>query len=525
MKTNNIILAVLIVSLFGCQPNNSLRDEIVGGDRLIQKEEMFDRDQFIEESAERNAKAVQYGPQALTDKEKEAELRKSYRQLINKEEAPNYTKLKENKKLPTFPVSINVENMEIRLFAQLMSKITGMNLLISDEVQGDVNAKLIDVNWTSVLDSVLQIKSLAQNVDDKAKIIRIHSQGKIVQLEDFERNRQSALQRTVMIERSNEPMYTEIFKLFYTEPEIVKTMIEGVLGLSDSGNSNNSGMRDTTAKITTDPRMNQLIIKARKNDMQVISKVIDKIDARTNQIMIEAFIVEVDDDFERQFGARLGLQGSDTFVNNGNTFNGQVIGVGSGTGAIAPGTGDSTISNLAASTPFGGIGFLAGIGGAANLKLELTAMEREGLSKVISNPRIFTLDNQEAVIFQGVEIPYQTVSDSGTQIEFKEAGLKLSVTPTIVGDGNVVLRVKVNKDTADTSQPNPPITKSEIITNLITKDGAVVVIGGIYTETDAGGNDKVPGIGDVPGVGKLFRREVRSENRKELMIFMAPKVM
>ena len=149
----------------------------------------------------------------------------------------------------------------------------------------------------------------------------------------------------------------------------------------------------------------------------------------------------------------------------------------------------------------------------------------DSVSKIISNPRIFTLDNQTATIFQGTEVPYETVSADGTSIEFKSAGLNLEVTPTVVGDGNLMMQISLNKDTVDTSISNPPITSSSINTNLVTRDGSIVVIGGIYTQSKTDSEDKVPFFGDLPGAGKLFRRDGRTNERKELMIFIAPRII
>jgi type IV pilus assembly protein PilQ len=213
---------------------------------------------------------------------------------------------------------------------------------------------------------------------------------------------------------------------------------------------------------------------------------------------------------------------------NGDTKHYNVIGsgiVGAPSTAITLGNNGSTFVDLPAPNPTGGIGFGFGVGDTADLKIELTDMEKKGLSKIISNPRIFTLDNQEAVIFQGSEIPYETISQNGTQVQFKEAGLRLAVTPTVVGDGNLMLSLILNKDSADTTKSNPPITKSQITTNLVTKDNSIVVIGGIYTQTRNDSTSAVPGFGDLPLAGKLFRKDEKSDGKKELMIFISPHIL
>ena len=220
------------------------------------------------------------------------------------------------------------------------------------------------------------------------------------------------------------------------------------------------------------------------------------------------------------------MDGSASFRGVDNkSFNGGVTGLGGeASPEITAGGDQGLLSNLGVAST-SGIGILAGIGSAADLKLELTALEQEGLSKVISNPRIFTLDNQEAIIFQGSEVPYTTVSSEGTRIEFRDAGLRLAVTPTIVGDGNIVMSLLVEKDTVDTSVENPPITSSSMTTSLVSKDGEIVVIGGIYTVSEVGAIEKVPFFGDLPYVGKVFKSDTRTDSRDELMIFIAPRVL
>ena len=153
-------------------------------------------------------------------------------------------------------------------------------------------------------------------------------------------------------------------------------------------------------------------------------------------------------------------------------------------------------------------------------------MEKKGYSKIISNPRVFTLDNQEAVIIQGDEIPYQSASESGgTEVQFKNAGIKLIVTPSIVGDGNIILTVSVEKKSANTSNRNPPITSRSITTKLLIKDNTVVVIGGVFTQETSDGEDKVPFLGDLPVIKHLFRFKSDKDVRKELLVFLAPRII
>ena len=163
---------------------------------------------------------------------------------------------------------------------------------------------------------------------------------------------------------------------------------------------------------------------------------------------------------------------------------------------------------------------------ATALKFELSAAEEDGISKTISNPRVFTLDNEEAVIIQGDKVPVESSADGGgTNTEYLDAGVTLTVTPSIVGDGNIILDVNVTKDTPNYTITPPPITTKEIKTKLLIKDGTIVVIGGVYTQEAADSVSKVPFFGDIPIIGRLFKKETKKDNRKELLIFLAPRVI
>lgn len=503
------LIAVLL--LLGCNKESQLKHD----DKLLDTRPTFNKEKFIEQGKERSVQDYVLGPKI--DVNTRLEKRKDSRKVINKEKNFDYAEIDATEK-NNFKISINTENVDMRTFGDMVSKVTGVNILVSDEVGGNVSAKLKDVFWTSMLESVLKTKKLEKYVDSKSNIIRIHDQQTVVQLEDFDQKRKENVQRAFLLKKASQPLITEIYKLYYTKPVQVKTTIDSVLkttGLAVEG------MRNIDPEITVDERKNLIIVKARKEDMHIISKLITELDTRTQQVYIEAFIVEVTDDFDRVFGSRFGVAA--TRVGGDNTSLSGLAGAGAS--ALTLGTADGSVGNLPVTSPTGAIGVLTGIGSAADLKIELSAMEEQGLSKVVSNPKIFTLDNQEAMIFQGDEVPYETVSQDGTQIQFKEAGLKLAVTPSIIGDGNLSLSLTVNKDTVDTTIDNPPITKSEIKTNLVTKDGEIVVMGGIYTESKTRQRDKVPGLGDIPVLGRAFRRDLTDDGKRELIIFIAPKVL
>ncbi len=513
-----IILLLSTVTITSCvtDDNGNVKKTKaeIAKDKAIKQENkelgiLVDKDKVVSDTRKSAENISKFSPEVIDFDDIEG-LRKSKR-MITRDGSTNRATVNDNNESKVFNIDLNVENVNIRTFMHMLSEITGVNFLVSDEVTGVVSAKLVDVPWTSALDSVLNLKNLAQHVDNKANIIRIHSQTAIVKLENFERQRNEDLQKIALLEKSSEPLYTEIFKLFYTKPDKVKTIIESVLG-------NSKDPASAGTQITIDERMNQLIIKARKDDMDTIGKVISNIDTRTKQVFIEAFIVEVQDNFRDALGVKLKTNLSSNIKGKGTDYNVAATGI--------TGTGGDTLVDLAANGATSGIGFTFGRAGSEALKLQLTALESQGYSKTISNPRIFTLDNQKALIFQGTEVPYETSSaNNGTSVQFKEAGLRLEVTPTVVGDGNLLMSIKVNNDTVDTTSKNPPITKSEVNTNLVTKDGSIVVIGGIYVLDKNDAQNKVPLFGDIPVAGNLFKNSVKKDNKKELMIFMAPKII
>ena len=244
-------------------------------------------------------------------------------------------------------------------------------------------------------------------------------------------------------------------------------------------------------------------------------------------MLIEAFIVEANSDFERALGTRLG-----GYYNNKGRVVGGTSGTSSGSGSLATDTAAALGSATDSLTNFPVTGATSGIGllrktTTGVLKAEITALESIGLGKTISNPKVFTLDNQLATVTQGEEIPYQTTSDGTTSTSFKEAALKLEVTPSIIGDGNVLLKIKVNNDTPNrtTASDEPPINKMEIVTKLLVADGDIVVIGGIKKNVISNSKNQTPGIGNVPVIGNLFKGKSNSDNLDELLVFIAPRVL
>ena len=404
---------------------------------------------------------------------------------------------------------------------KLMAKIGEINILVGDEVAGAISAELVDVPWDKAFQALLDMKNYASDIDVNSNLIRIHSPENLTSQENYKSERALAVKKKIEVEDSVEPIYSEIFRLYYISPAQAKKTISE---LFTAGSGEGSYV---PIQITEEVTTRSIIVRGKEKDLDVVDKVIKEIDVRTKQVLIEAFIVEANSDFERALGVRLG-----GYYSNKGRVVGGVAGTSSGSGALdtstAAGLGavSDSISNFPVTGATSGIGLLRRTTTGV-LKAEITALEAIGLGKTISNPKIFTLDNQTATITQGEEIPYQTTADGTTSTSFKEAALKLTVTPSIIGDGNVLLDIQVNNDTPNRSAggDEPPINKMEIVTKLLIADGDIVVIGGIKKNVIANSKQQTPGLGDMPVIGNLFKGKSNVDNLDELLIFIAPRVL
>ena len=319
----------------------------------------------------------------------------------------------------------------------------------------EISAQLVDVPWDKAFQAVLDIKNYAADIDANGNLIRIHSPAVLTSQESYKSSRAAAVKKKVELEDSIEPILSEMFKLYYITPtDAKKTLIE-LFTDSDSY---------LPIQVTEEKTTRSIIVRGKKNDLDIVDKVIREIDKRTKQVLIEAFIVEANSDFERALGARLG-----GYYSNKGRVAGGVAGTSTGSqqGAdlgLASGLGAATdsLTNFPVTGATSGIGLLRKTTTGV-LKVEITALESMGLGKTISNPKVFTLDNMKATVTQGQQIPYTTVGAEGASTSFKDAALVLQVTPSIIGDGNVLLDIKVNNDTPDTSSSadEPPINKKK----------------------------------------------------------------
>ena len=502
-----VILSLIILT--GCTTNGKFNKK--GG---FKHDTPLIKDEDIRVTGKETVdKTVELGPQPI-----EGDVIKlGKRKQISSQQKTNYLLIPESYKSLKQNVSFKFQNLDYKEAMNLMAQAGDINILVGEEVAGSINAQLVDVPWDKAFNAILDLKNFAADFDVSSNLIRVHSPANLTAQESTKSARASAVKKKVELEDSVEPIISEIFRLYYITPaEAKKTLTELFASIDDNF---------SPIKITEEKTTRSIIVRGKETDLDIVDKIIKEIDVRTKQVLIEAFIVEANSDFERALGTRLG-----GYYKRQDSIVGGVQGASTGDGPINAGTAvlGGAVDSI---TDFGAAGATSGIGilkktGSAVLKAEITALEIQGLGKTISNPKVFTLDNQVATITQGEEIPYASSGDGGTDTQFKEAALKMTVTPSIIGDGNVLLTIQVNNDTPNRSNAgDPAINKMEISTKLLVADGDIVVIGGIKKNSTTNSKQQTPGVGDTPVIGNLFKGKSKTDNLDELLVFIAPRVL
>jgi type IV pilus assembly protein PilQ len=428
-------------------------------------------------------------------------------------------------------LTLNFQDIETRAVLQLLAETSGKNIVVSDTVQGNVTLRLRNVPWDQALDIVMTTKGL--DMRQNGNVIIVAPAEEIAARETADLEARQAINEL-------EPLYSEFLQVNYAKAEDLASLISG-----DADNS----LLSERGSIAVDDRTNTLLIQDTAERLQDVRRMVRTLDIPIKQVLIESRIVVVNDLFSRDLGVRLGV--SDVEWNGGNTTV-----VTSGTGAGTDTMIGSVIANLADpanGTPFpvtvpsltnrynvnvpietaAGRFSLAVLGTDYLVDLELTALEAEGRGEIVSTPRVITANQKEARIEQGVEIPYQQSASSGaTTIQFKKAVLSLVVTPQITPDNNIIMDLKVHKDsvgeiisTGGLGGTVPSIDTRSIETQVLVADGQTVVLGGIYETERRETITKVPFLGDIPVVGYFFRSTQYTNNKAELLIFVTPRIL
>jgi type IV pilus assembly protein PilQ len=434
-------------------------------------------------------------------------------------------------------LSFNFQNVEVRAALQAIADISGLNIITSDSVAGNLTLRLKDVPWDQALDVVLQAKGL--DMRKNGNVLWIAPKEELLTKEKLELEQKAQISDL-------EPLRSEIFQLNYQKAEAFRSVFGlSADGAAAGGADNRNRVLSKRGSAIIDARTNQLFVTDIAAKIEDIRKLIQKVDVATKQVLVEARLVEASDGFSRNLGAKLGfsdmrtLRGGDSGYqvsgNNRIAIGGNLTGVGQVTGQT-PDKGDGYTNTTLVNLPAAGINgadapsiAFSLFSAAANrfLNLELSALEADGKGKIISSPRVVTEDNVPAIIEQGVELPYQSATSSGaTSVQFRKASLKLEVTPQITPDGNVVLDVDVAKDSqgANTTA-GPAINTQHVRTKVMVENGGTVVLGGIYQQTQTTDTNKVPLVGDIPVLGNLFKNTARVDNKTELLVFITPKIV
>ncbi|WP_426116100.1 type IV pilus secretin PilQ [Pseudomonas sp. DSP3-2-2] len=400
-------------------------------------------------------------------------------------------------------LSLNFQDIDVRSVLQLIADFTSLNLVASDTVQGGITLRLQNVPWDQALDLVLKTKGL-----DKRKIGNVLLVAPADEIAARERQEMESLKQIAELA----PLRRELLQVNYAKAADIAKLFQSVTSAEAKA--------DERGSITVDDRTNNIIAYQTQDRLDELRRIVSQLDIPVRQVMIEARIVEATVGYDKALGVRWG--GSST---NGNfTANG-------GTATSSTTTGQSTSApyvDLGASGATSGIG-ISFLTDNTTLDLELSAMEKTGNGEIVSQPKVVTSDKETAKILKGTEIPYQESSSSGaTSVSFKEASLSLEVTPQITPDNRIIMEVKVTKDEPDyLNMVNgvPPIKKNEVNAKVLVSDGETIVIGGVFSNTQSKTVDKVPFLGDVPYLGRLFRRDVVSEDKTELLVFLTPRIM
>jgi type IV pilus assembly protein PilQ len=414
--------------------------------------------------------------------------------------AADESKADESKKYTGKKISLDFQNADINDILRLIAEVSGLNVIAGGDVQGTVTTRMVDVPWDQALDVILKINGLAQ--EREGNIIRVAPLKRFI----AEREERMQAQKT---EIQSEPTVTQVVPVNYAEADELKKNLERLLG--DRGS------------IFIDERTNTLIITDTQEHLDDMMALLATLDRQTPQVVIEARIVETTRNFLRELGVQLGFNYQDVtdreFPNR--------INVGGGVADTAPGNFLVDLPAAAAAGSGGAISF-ALAGASSLLNVRLSALEDSGEGKVVSSPKIATLDNTEALIQSGRRIPYQTISSEGTKTEFVDASISLKVTPHVTPDGFVSMKIVATKNDADFAQTSggvPTITTREATTEMLVKDGNTVVIGGLYTRDMEEASNGVPGLQDVPVLGWLFNKKRRSDTNEELLIFITPRIV
>lgn len=420
-------------------------------------------------------------------------------------------------------LSLNFQDIEVRSVLQLIADFTGINVVVSDTVTGNLTLRLKNVPWDQALDIVLTTKGLAMR--QNGNVMLVAPSEELAAREKLELESQKQMEELL-------PLYSEFIPVNYAKAADLAELIS---------NPDNSLLTLERGSVAIDERTNTLLVQDIATKLTEIRQLVTRLDVPVRQVLIESRVVIANNDFTRDLGVRFGatgvrkngdkgvVVGSGTLDGNDGVINeaiGNIRNTGQPFPVDVPALGDRLLVDLAAANPAGTFA-LSILDSDYLLDLELTAMQAENRGEIISSPRVITSNQKEAVIKQGVEIPYLQASSSGaTNVQFRDAVLSLRVTPQITPDDHIILDLAVNKDSVgEVFAGVPSINTREVSTQVLVNNGETVVLGGVYEQTRSDESEKVPFLGDLPVAGALFRNTRKVDDKSELLIFVTPKII
>lgn len=403
-------------------------------------------------------------------------------------------------------ITLNFQDIPVRKVLQILADHNEFNLVLSDNVTGNVTIRLKQVPWDQALDIILKIRGLDKRLEQN--VLLVAPQGELLAQET---EALEALRKAEEVEQ----LSAEYIQINYAKAKDIASLIQ----------SEATSLLSKRGAVTLDERTNLLVVKDTSNNINTITEAVRLLDRPVQQVLIEARIITVKDDFDEEFGVRFGFtdqQGTDGI--SGSLDAAQTV-----SNSTIPNIADRLNVNLPAQTSGASrIGFhVAKLADGTILDLELSAIEAENRGEIIASPRITTANHHRARIEQGTEIPYQESTSSGaTSITFKKAVLSLEVTPHVTPDGRVIMDLEITQDTPTSlSATNISIDAQRLKTQVLVDNGETIVLGGIYQQENSTIVSKVPLLGDIPYIQRLFRRDLESNTKKELLIFVTPKIL
>ena len=426
------------------------------------------------------------------------------------------------------PISLNFHNTDVRALMQVFADFTGLNFVTTDSVSGQISLRLQQVPWPQALQVALQAKGLVAR--QEGRVVWIAPQDEWLLREKKALEAQTALDGV-------SPLQMVSMRLQYARASEVAQRLQGAgaVGAGSAGGTGGGRWLSGRGSVMAEPRTNQLFISDVPTRLTELQQIVARLDVPVRQVLIEARIVEADDQFGESLGVRFGVGASRAVVLNGQSTSVGQLGASNastGPGAVAGNQIPFAAGNAGQALVAPASVAVSLFNAAADrfISLELSALEADGRGKVVSRPRVITADQTKALIEQGTELPYQTAMTSGgstlTQITFRKANLKLEVTPQITPEGGVVLDVDVNRDSVgQLTTAGYAINTKHVKTQVRVQDGGTVVLGGIFEDADKNDEAKVPTLGDVPVLGWLFRNRQQVRRRSELLVFLTPRVV